>query len=199
MTFISPHFFFFGLEIDGISILRYDGRKQPMHFEHQKRLRTQLRSLLEPFAQDQNLVISAIEFITQGRGLVIAIYLDGPNGVSVDECARFSRESGVLLDVEDPIQGAYTLEVSSPGFNRLLERREDFTRFTSFRIRAKIIQRKSKIEGILLQSTEEGFTLKTDIDEREIRYEDCISVRLLPTFEQYAQLAPPQLGDQNET
>ena len=169
-----------------------------MHFDHQKKLRSQLRSLLDPIAQEKGLFISAIEFLTQGRGLVIAFYLDAPKGVTVDECAKFSREAGVLLDVEDPIQGAYTLEVSSPGFNRLIERREDFERFTSYRIRAKIVQRKSKIEGILLDSDENGFTLKTDIEEREIRYEDCISVRLLPTFEQYEQLAPPTLGDQNE-
>ena len=169
-----------------------------MHFDHQKKLRAQLRSLLEPIAQDQNLVISGIEFVTQGKGLVIAFYLDGPNGVTVDECAKFSRESGVLLDVEDPVQGAYTLEVSSPGFNRLIERREDFQRFTSYRIRVKIVLRKSKIDGVLMGSDQKGFTIKTDVDERELLYEDCVSVRLLPTLEQYEQLAPTNLGDQNE-
>ena len=84
-----------------------------MNFEQQKNLRHELRTLLTPLVEEQQLVISGIEFLTQGSGLVVAFYLDGPNGVNIDQCARFSREAGNLLDVEDPINGAYTLEVSS--------------------------------------------------------------------------------------
>ena len=113
-----------------------------MQLEQQKQLRSTLRTLLSPIAQEQDLVISAIEFITEGRGLNVAIYLDGPQGVSIDQCAQFSRASGVLLDVEDPISGAYNLEVSSPGFNRLIERREDFLRFVDYKVRIKIAHRK---------------------------------------------------------
>ena len=167
-----------------------------MNFEQQKNLRKRLRLLLNPLVHEQSLVISGIEFITQGTGLVVAFYLDGPNGVNIDQCARFSREAGNLLDVEDPINGAYTLEVSSPGFYRLIETQEDFKRFLTYRIRVKTINRKSKIEGLLVRVEDNEFTLKTEIDERNILYEDCISVRLVPTFEQYEQLAPKNLGDQ---
>ena len=169
-----------------------------MHFEKQKQLRTTLRELLSPIAAEQNLVISAIEFLTEGRGLNVCFYLDGPYGVSIDSCTKFSRESSVLLDVEDPIESAYILEVSSPGFNRLIEREEDFIRFIGYKIRVKIPQRKSKIEGLLSEVTEEGFTITNDVESRQIHYEDCVSVRLLPTMEQYEQLAPPKLGDENE-
>ena len=167
-----------------------------MNFEQQKKLRTRLRLLLNPLAQEKSLVISGIEFINRGSSLVMAFYLDGPNGVTIDQCAQFSREAGNLLDVDDPINGAYTLEVSSPGFYRLIERLEDFKRFISYRIRVKTINRKSKIEGLLIQANDDDFTLKTEIDERNILYEDCVSVRLVPTFEQYEQLAPQNLGDQ---
>jgi len=169
-----------------------------MHFEKQKQLRITLRDLLSPIAAEQNLVISAIEFLTEGRGLNVCFYLDGPYGVSIDSCTKFSREASVLLDVEDPIESAYILEVSSPGFNRLIEREEDFIRFIGYKIRVKIPQRKSKIEGILSEVTEEGFTITNDVESRQIHYEDCVSVRLLPTMEQYEQLAPPKLGDENE-
>ena len=169
-----------------------------MHFEKQKQLRIILRELLSPIAAEQNLVISAIEFLTEGRGLNVCFYLDGPYGVDIDGCTKFSREASVLLDVEDPIESAYILEVSSPGFNRLIEMEADFLRFIGYKIRVKIPQRKSKIEGILSEVTEEGFTITNDVESRQIHYEDCVSVRLLPTMEQYEQLAPPPLGDENE-
>ena len=170
-----------------------------MHFERQKQLRITLREILSPIAEEKKLVISGIEFLTEGRGLNVCIYLDGPYGVGIDDCTQFSREASVLLDVEDPISGAYILEVSSPGFNRLIERKEDFHRFIGYKIRVKIPQRKSKIEGILSETTEEGFTITNDIESRQIHYEDCVSVRLVPTMEQYEQLAPPKLGDKNES
>jgi len=169
-----------------------------MHFDKQKQLRTTLRELLSPIAAEQNIVISAIEFLTEGRGLNVCFYLDGPHGVRIDSCTRLSREASVLLDVEDPITSAYILEVSSPGFNRLIEREEDFIRFLGYKIRVKIPQRKSKIDGVLSEVTEEGFTITNDVESRQIHYEDCVSVRLLPTMEQYEQLAPPKLGDENE-
>ena len=169
-----------------------------MQLEQQKQLRNTLRTLLSPIAQEQDLVISAIEFITEGRGLNVAIYLDGPQGVSIDQCAQFSRSSGVLLDVEDPIAGAYNLEVSSPGFNRLIERNEDFIRFIDHKVRIKIAHRKSKIEGVLKSVDEETFTIENDFESRQIAYDDCVSVRLLPTMEQYKNLAPSHLGDTND-
>ena len=169
-----------------------------MHFEKQQQIRITLRDILSPIAAENSLVISGIEFITEGRGLIVCIYIDGPDGIGIDDCTKFSREASVLLDVEDPIAGAYTLEVSSPGFNRLIETEEDFHRFTGYKIRVKIPHRKSKIEGILSEITEEGFTITNDLESRQIHYEDCVSVRLLPTMEQYEQLAPPKLGDNNE-
>jgi ribosome maturation factor RimP len=169
-----------------------------MQIEQQKTLRATLRTLLSPIAQEKDLYISGIEFITEGRGLNVAIFLDGPHGVSIDKCAQFSRESGVLLDVEDPITSAYNLEVSSPGFHRLIEINEDFIRFINYKIRVKIAHRKSRIEGVLREVHEEGFTLENDFESRLIRYDDCVSVRLAPTMEQYEQLAPPPIGDENE-
>ena len=107
-------------------------------------------------------------------------------------------EGGVAQPVRLIYESAYILEVSSPGFNRLIEREEDFIRFIGYKIRVKIPQRKSKIEGLLSEVTEEGFTITNDVESRQIHYEDCVSVRLLPTMEQYEQLAPPKIGDENE-
>ncbi|MEC7986282.1 MAG: ribosome maturation factor RimP [Myxococcota bacterium] len=161
-----------------------------MNTDKQQELKSQLRAILSPVARDLGLYISAIELITNAQGLNVTVYLDGPQGVSIDNCAAFTRNSSPILDVEDPISSAYTLEVSSPGFNRLIEIPEDFKRFESFRIRVKLFHKKKKIDGILESSNETEFVLVGETTTRTISYADCSSVRLLPTPEQYEQLAP---------
>ena len=161
-----------------------------MNTEQQIELKATLRNILSPVAKDLALYISGIELITNAQGLSVTIYLDGPQGVSIDSCAAFTRQSSPILDVEDPIASAYTLEVSSPGFNRLVEIPEDFKRFESYRIRVKLFHKKKKIDGVLVSSDENEFVLAGESSTRTISYSDCSSVRLLPTPEQYEQLAP---------
>ena len=64
----------------------------------------------------------------KSRGLV-RLYIDQPGGVTVDDCVRASRHLDVVLDVEEVVQGPYTLEVSSPGLDRPLAKIADFVRF----------------------------------------------------------------------
>jgi len=161
-----------------------------MNIDTQKQLRRTLRDILSPVAQNLELYISGIEFNTNPQGLSVTIYLDGDSGVGIDKCSAFTRNASPILDVEDPIASAYNLEVSSPGYNRLIELPKDFKRFETFKIRVKLTDKKKKIDGVLISSNEESFVLKSDVNPRTILYQDCSSVRLLPTPEQYAQMAP---------
>jgi ribosome maturation factor RimP len=61
-----------------------------------------------------------VEYLPQGRHSVVRIYIDSPGGITVDDCATVSGQVEGVLDVEDPITGEYTLEVSSPGLDRPL-------------------------------------------------------------------------------
>ena len=153
-----------------------------------QKMRATIRSALTPVATQLGLYISGIEFAQDHRGLVIRLYLDGPNGVGIAQCAKFSRESSPILDVEDPIEGQYVLEVSSPGFNRLIELPADFLRFQGFHIRVKLVNRKKKIDGILISSSKDGFTMQTDIEQRTITFDQLSSVRLHPTAEEIKRL-----------
>ena len=103
-----------------------------MNIDQQIKTRQSLRHLLEPIAAERGLYISGIAFALEPKGLTIRLYLDGPNGVGIADCAHFSRESSPILDAEDIISSSYTLEVSSPGFDRLLECSQDFQRFQGF-------------------------------------------------------------------
>lgn len=61
-----------------------------------------------------------VEYVAQGRHSVVRVYIDKPAGINVDDCALVSEQVSAVLDVEDPITGEYTLEVSSPGMDRML-------------------------------------------------------------------------------
>lgn len=70
---------------------------------------------------------------------LLRIYLDGPGGISLDDCERVSREVSGVLEVEDPIQNAYRLEVSSPGLDRPLVKPEHFQRFVGEDVKISLI------------------------------------------------------------
>ena len=162
-----------------------------MHIEHQRKLRAQLRDTLNPIASESGFYISGIEFTSDSRGPLVRIYIDGSNGIGIDNCASLSKEFSLILDVEDPITTAYTLEVSSPGLDRLLELPQDFDRFQDFHIRIKRVNQKSKLDGVLLSHTTEGIQVRTAIDERLIPFTNIVMIRLHPTDEEIQRLISP--------
>jgi ribosome maturation factor RimP len=112
--------------------------------------------LAAPLAQGERMEIVDIEFRPEGTrgGRVLRLYMDKEGGPSVDDLSRVSRRLSDLLDSEDAIAGAYTLEVSSPGINRPLKRPEHFARFVGKRIRVRtrdMIEGRRSFVGILDQ------------------------------------------------
>jgi ribosome maturation factor RimP len=102
-------------------------------------VRDALMHLIEPVVEARGLELVDIEFVKQGRGGVLRIFIDrsaeteGP-GITVDDCAQVSHAVSEVLETEDPIKGNYTLEVSSPGFDRILRKREHYARFVGARV-----------------------------------------------------------------
>jgi len=103
--------------------------------------------MLEPIVTSQGMELIDVEYKREARGWVLRIYIDKEGGVSLDDCVSVSNEVGTVLDVEDFFQSPYTLEVSSPGLNRVLRREEDFERFKDklvrIRTREAVGQRKN--------------------------------------------------------
>lgn len=79
-----------------------------------------IRGLVEPVLHAMGLQLWGVEYLGQGRHTLLRIYIEKEGGVNVEDCAEASRQISGLLDVEDPISSEYTLEVSSPGLDRLL-------------------------------------------------------------------------------
>lgn len=88
-----------------------------------------LTAMLEPAIAACGLELWGIEFFQQGRHSVLRLFIDKPDGVTVEDCSQASHQAGGVLDVEDPIAGEYTLEVSSPGWDRPLFTLSQYERF----------------------------------------------------------------------
>ncbi|MDH5511786.1 MAG: ribosome maturation factor RimP, partial [Gammaproteobacteria bacterium] len=91
--------------------------------------RSELRQLLEPGVSAMGFELVDVEVAGSHHNPTLRVYIDSPRGVNVDDCASVSRQLSALLDVEDPLPGHYTLEVSSPGLDRPLVKPEDFRRY----------------------------------------------------------------------
>jgi ribosome maturation factor RimP len=107
--------------------------------------------------------------VHRGRGRLLArFYIDHDRGVTVEDCAQISRTIERLLDARDPIEGAYTLEVSSPGIERPLRREEDFQAFAGREVKVQTqspIDGRSKFSGILLGITDGSVIVRGEGDE----------------------------------
>src|SRR6185295_17065294 len=102
-----------------------------------------LFELLEPALAAMGFELADIDAHFGRRGL-LRLFIDREGGVTVDDCQRVSEQVGALLDVEDPLPGSYTLEVSSPGFDRRLRTQAHFERFVGERVR---IEMRDALEG----------------------------------------------------
>ena len=89
-----------------------------------------VREITERVAAEQGFELVHAEVGASGRAAAVRIYIDKPGGVTHEDCSRMSLHVGTILDVEDFIHSAYTLEVSSPGLERGLYKRADYERFT---------------------------------------------------------------------
>ncbi len=90
----------------------------------------QLQAIIEPAVTALGFELVGIEHLSQGKYSMLRIYIDHEDGINVDDCAEVSRQVSAVLDVEDPIKGEYTLEVSSPGLDRPLFSEEHFHRYS---------------------------------------------------------------------
>ncbi len=88
-------------------------------------LEKRLEDLLKPLLEERGLTLVDLELKGVGNRQILRIYIDKPGGVTLRDCEDLSREFSVLLDIEDPIEGSYILEVSSPGADRVLKKERE--------------------------------------------------------------------------
>ncbi|HZD54669.1 MAG TPA: ribosome maturation factor RimP, partial [Candidatus Aquicultoraceae bacterium] len=124
-----------------------------------------IAALAEEVAKDELVELVDLEIAREGPRSVVRVFLDREGGVTLRDCEAFSRRLGALLDVEDPVAGPYSLEVSSPGLNRRLKAPRHFAACRGKRVRVSLsspVEGSRNFRGILLGSDEEGIELERD-------------------------------------
>lgn len=125
-------------------------------------IREKVIQIVEPVLEGRGLELVDVEFRREARGSVLRLLVDRPEGVDLDELSRLSRECSDLLDVEDAVPGAYTLECSSPGINRPLRVPAHFARYVDRKVRLRTVDAidgQRNFFGRLLEVTPSGILL----------------------------------------
>ncbi|WP_121378951.1 ribosome maturation factor RimP, partial [Pseudomonas aeruginosa] len=128
----------------------------------------QLQALLAPVVEALGYECWGVEFISQGRHSVLRVYIDRPEGILIDDCEAVSRQVSGILDVEDPISGEYTLEVSSPGMDRPLFTLEQFAKHAGEQVKIRLrspYEGRRNYQGILRGVEEQDVVVLVDDHE----------------------------------
>jgi ribosome maturation factor RimP len=147
----------------------------------------QIARIIEPSLAAMGYRLVRIAFIgARGATLQIMAERIDDAAMTVDDCAEISRSVSALLDVADPIAGAYTLEVSSPGIDRPLVRPEDYERFAGFEAKVELAQPldgRRRFRGRILGRTPAGARLLAEAGEVLLPFETIQRARLVLTDE----------------
>jgi len=130
--------------------------------------------LLQPGAQALGYELVAVE-LSGGDTSIVRIYIDTPNGITVDDCAKASRQFSAILDVEDPISNRYTLEVSSPGMDRPLAKPEHFQQVIGQDVKIKmitLINGRRRFTGELIEANNQFAVVEVDGEQTELPYDE---------------------------
>ena len=146
-------------------------------------LREQLGELLGPVVANLGYELWEIEYAPRAGGGLLRLYIDNPDGISLDDCEKVSRAVSAVLDEADPIPNEYTLEVSSPGLDRVLRTQAHFARFAGERVKVEmiaLINGRKRFQGRLQKVGESEITLETDGGQVSLPIEDIHRARLIP-------------------
>ena len=144
-----------------------------------------LNNLLEPAVEALGFELLGVEFMRAGKHSTLRIYIDHPDGISVDDCADVSHQVSAVLDVEDPINTEYNLEVSSPGMDRPLFKAAHYEAVLGeiVAIRLRIPQdNRRNFKGQILKVENGMITMKVDNEEYELSVDNIDKGNLVPQF-----------------
>jgi ribosome maturation factor RimP len=148
-------------------------------------LRNRLIALTEPLLTQLGFELVDLELAAGRSHAQLRVFIDRPEGVVIEDCERVSKELSALLDVSDPIPTAYTLEVSSPGLDRVLRKPAHFERFVGSRVHVELIAPRAgrrRYTGALRQAAGDAVTLEVDGVMERLAFADIGRARLVPEW-----------------
>jgi ribosome maturation factor RimP len=139
---------------------------------------------VEPLVEQLGFELADLELRTGGRDGILRIFIDKADGIGIEDCEEVSRRVSAILDVEDPLQSDYTLEVSSPGLDRTLTKLAHFQRFMGQDVKVKLrfpLEGRRNYRGALKAADEEKIEVEVDGESFSLPLATIESARLIPT------------------
>lgn len=143
----------------------------------------QIADMLHSTVEALGFELWGVEHMPQGRHSVLRVFIDSPTGITVDDCALVSEQVSGVLDVEDPITGEYTLEVSSPGLDRQLFRLAQYAGYVGETVELRLrspFEGRRKFKGILKGIEGEDVVIEVEDHEYLLPYGAIEKARIQP-------------------
>ena len=136
---------------------------------------TLITGLIDTTIQALGLDLWGVELLQQGKYSLLRIYIEREEGVTIEDCEKVSRQVSALMDVEDPIAGEYTLEVSSPGMDRPLFCIEHYSQYVGIEVDLKLrrpLDGRRKFKGQIIKVSGDVVGLLVEGSEYDLEFSD---------------------------
>ena len=143
----------------------------------------ELTGMIEPTVERLGYELTDLEVRVGARNGLLRLFIDKPDGISLEDCEKVSHAVSAMLDVEDPLPGQYNLEVSSPGLDRKLKKVEHFQRFTGEIVKVSMrfpIEGRRRFRGTLVSSDDENIVVDVDGESHTLPIATIDTARLVP-------------------
>ncbi|RBW48877.1 ribosome maturation factor RimP [Marinobacter sp. F3R11] len=147
----------------------------------------QLEDILRPVVEGLGYEFWGIEFRSKGYQSMLRVFIDdAEKGIGIDDCEKVSRQISGVMDVEDPIQTEYTLEVSSPGMDRPLFRPEQYQAFVGHQVQIRLrmaFEGRRKFQGLIKGVEGDDVIVVVDDHEYLLPFDSIEKGHIVPVFE----------------
>jgi ribosome maturation factor RimP len=146
-----------------------------------------LEQMVAPVVAALGCELWGLEYLTQGRYTTVRIFIDSPNGVTLDDCEKVSRQISSLFDVEDPISSEYTLEVSSPGIDRPLYKEPQYQMYLGQEIQVRLrvaIDGRRRFKGAMTKVENGEIVLQVDGKEVVLAIDAIDKANVEPRYDE---------------
>lgn len=145
-------------------------------------IKTDIQDLLQPVVSELGYELWGCEYLSQGKHSLLRVYIDKEGGIGITDCELVSKTVSALLDVEDPIPGNYSLEVSSPGIPRPLFDIKHYQQYVGKSIQLKLykpINGSRKIIGIIQSVADNSIFINVDELVQEVEFSQIVKANLI--------------------
>jgi len=144
-------------------------------------LKNEITDIIKPTIISMGYELWGLSIGQQNNSLKFTLYIDSKDGINIDDRVKVSNQVSHILDIDDVFNAEYILEVSSPGFDRVLITQDHFEKYINEKVKMKLkwlVQNRKNIKGLITSVTSEHVVISDDKDSYEIKYDSIDSARL---------------------